>query len=153
LVTKRVDAERARGNLVLADRLPVIADATPEQNVAKPECCDGKREHHIVEHRRIAAQVPEIVASIVGDREKEAARPADPSEVIKADARDLGKGDGEDREKAPAPAEAKGEEADDGTARHCDRNRRGQSDPGPDTEVDIERRGRVAAEPDINGVA
>src|SRR5262249_12432959 len=67
LVAKRVDAERARGNLILADRLPVIADATPEQNVAERECRDGQREHHIVEHRWIAAQVPKIVARIIGD--------------------------------------------------------------------------------------
>src|SRR5262245_55868480 len=153
LVAKRVDAERARGNLILADRLPVIADATPEQNVAKPECRDGKREHHIVEHRRIAAQVPKIVAGIVGDRQEEAARPAHPSEVIEADARELGEGDGEDCEIDAAHAEAEGEEADDRTACHRDRDRRGQSDPGPETEMDIERRGRVAAEPDIDGVA
>src|SRR5262249_37780358 len=92
-------------------------------------------------------------ARIIGDRQEEAARTADPSEVIEADARKLGESDGEDREIDATDAEAKGEEADDGAARHRDRDRRGQPEPRPDAEMDVERRRRIGAEPDIDGVA
>src|SRR5260370_33773923 len=101
----------------------------------------------------MAGRVRKMVGGMVGDGQEKPAGPADPSEVIEADARELGEGDSEDCEIDAAHAEAKGEEADDGTACHRDRDRRGQSDPGPETEMDIERRGRVAAEPDIDRVA
>src|SRR5207247_4715645 len=100
-----------------------ITYATLEQDVAKGECGDRQREHHVIEHRWIPAQVPQVVARVIGDRQKEAARSTDPREMIEADARELGKGDGENREVNAAHAEAKCEKPDDGAAGHRSRNR------------------------------
>ena len=153
LVAEGVDAERARGGLVLADRLPVEADAALEQDMAEHEGRDGERQHHVVEHGRVAAQVPKVVAGVVGDRQEEAARAADPPEMVEADARELGEGDGEDGEIDAGDAEAEGEEADDGAADDGDRDRGRKSEPRPDAEMHVERRGGIGAEPDIDGVA
>src|SRR5215831_5131296 len=153
LVTEGIDTDRARGDFVLADRPPVIPDPAVEQHVAKRECCDRQREHHVVEHARIAAQGPQVVARVIGDRQKEAARSADPLEMIEADARELCEGDGENCEVDPADPEAEGKKTDDGAARDRDRDRGGQAEPRPDTEMNVERRGCIGAEPDVNGVA
>src|SRR5262249_62148606 len=73
--------------------------------------------------------------------------------LIEADACELGKGDGENREAPPADPEAEGKKTDDGAARDRDRDRGGQAEPRPDTEMNVERRGRISAKPDVNGVA
>ncbi len=121
--------------------------------MAEHEGGDGQRQHHVIEHGRAAAQVPEIVAAVVGDRKKEAARPAEPAKMVEADARELGKGDGEDSEIDAAHAEAEGEKADDRAAQHRDRDRGAKTDPRPDAEMDVERGRGIAAEPDIDRVA
>src|SRR5262249_2003280 len=78
---------------------------------------------------------------------------SDPTPVIEADAGELGESDGEDGEIDAGDAEAEGKEADDRAAHRRDRDRRKNPDPGPDAEMDIERGGGIAAEPDIEGVA
>src|SRR5215212_8554772 len=65
LVAERVDAERARRLFVLADCLPVIADAAAQQRVAHHESRSRHYQDHVVEHHRLAAQMDDIVAAVV----------------------------------------------------------------------------------------
>ena len=90
---------------------------------------------------------------VLGDRQEEAGRAADPGEVIEPDAGEFGERDGEDGEIDAGDAEAEREEADHGADRHGHRDRRDQSDPRTDAEMNVERGGRVGAETDIERVA
>src|SRR5262249_24354766 len=90
-VAERINAEGPRGALVLADRLPIIAEPAAQQKPAKRKGDERQREHNIIEHSGAAAQVPKVVARIVGNGEKETAGAADPAEMIKADAGKFGK--------------------------------------------------------------
>ena len=56
------------------------------------------RQDDVVEHQRPAAQQPEIIACVLRDRQEESAGAADPAEMTESDAREFGKGDGQDRE-------------------------------------------------------
>ena len=114
LVAEDVDAERPRGLLVLADRLPVVAGAAAQEQMADEERHHRQRQHHVVEHARAAAQGPQVVLRVVGDRHEQPGGAADPAPVIEADAGELGEGDGEDREVDAGHAEAEREKADDG---------------------------------------
>src|ERR1051326_2699779 len=73
--------------------------------------------------------------------------------MIEADAGELTKCNGQDREVDAGHAEAEGEEADDHAACDRDQDRDRHADPRPDAEMHVERRGRVGAKPDIERMA
>ncbi len=97
---------------VLADGEPEIADAAAQKKVAQREGGDRRGEDDVIEHGRRAAQPPQIVVGVLGDRQEQAARGVDEVEMIEADARKLGEGDGQDGEIDAGDAEAEGEIAD-----------------------------------------
>src|SRR5712691_106091 len=148
LVAERVDAERARRLLVLADREPAIADAAAQQNVAEQEGRHGQRQHHVIEHGRVAAQVPQVVAGVIRHREKEAGGTADPIEMIEADPGKFGERDGEDREIDAGDPEPERQEGDECAACGGESNCARKPDPGGDPEMHVKRRARIAAETD-----
>ena len=114
---------------------------------------DRERQDDVVEHHRLAAQVPQIVLRVLRDRQEEAGRAADEAQVVEADAGELGERDGQDREIDAGDAEAERQESDDRAARHRDRDRGQQADPRTDAVMHVERGGRIGAEPDIDRVA
>ena len=113
LVAERVDAGRAGGVLVLADRKPEIADPAAQQEMADDECQHGRGEQNVVEHRRPAAQQPQVVAGVLLDRQEKSGRAADPAEMVEADAGEFRKGDRQNGEIDARDPEAKRQEADD----------------------------------------
>ena len=130
LVMKRVDAGRARGFFILADRQPEISDAAFQQRATKNKGQHGRRQQHVIEHHRMAAQLPEIVMGVLRNRQKQAGRGIGPAEVIEPDPREFGKRDGENGEVDAGNPKAEGQEADKGTGERRDRNRHKQADPG-----------------------
>ena len=143
----------ARGFLVLADGEPEIADAAANEEVAEHEDERSRSEDHIVEHRRRAAQQPQIVVRILLDRQEQAARRIDEAPIVEADAGELGEGDGQDGEINAGNAEAEGEIADDRAAGGGDRNGGEEAEPWADAEAGEQHRRDITGKPDIERMA
>ena len=73
---------------------------------------DGRGEKDVVEHRRRAAQQPQVVAGVLLDRQEESGRAADPTEMIEANAGEFGEGDRQDGKIDPRDPKAKRKKAD-----------------------------------------
>src|SRR5262249_42808064 len=73
--------------------------------------------------------------------------------VIKADPRELCERDRQNRKISPGDAKLERQKPDQRAARHRERNRNHESDPGRYTVVNEQRRSRVGAQPDIKRVA
>src|SRR5688572_19819724 len=123
LVAEEIHAERLRRLRALADREPVVAHPAAQQRVAQHEGPHRQGEHQVVEHPGAAAQVPQVVLGVVRHRQEQARGAAHPGEVVEADARELGEGDGEDGEVHAADAEAEGKEADHRAGERAQRDR------------------------------
>ena len=102
------------------------------RSTAEDEGQRRRRQDHVIEHRRIAAQPPQIVMRILRHRQEQAGRRVDDVEMVEADAREFGKGDGQDREIDAGDAEAKGEKADDGAASRATGMAASKSEPRRD---------------------
>src|SRR5215475_6128920 len=153
LVAEGIDAERARGVFVLADRQPVIADAAVEQRATDEQRGGQHAEDHVIEHGGVAAQVPKIIARIIGDRQEQSARRSDPIEMIETDAGEFGARNGENGEIDPRHPKAEGEICNRRPARYRDGGRGNKADPRTDAEMHVERRRRVGAQSDEQRVA
>ena len=89
---------------------------------------DRQREHDVVEHHRAGrAGCHRSLLRVLRDRQEQAGRAADPAEMIEADARELGEGDGQDGEIDAGDAEAEREEADDGAGERAAIGDRGRA--------------------------
>src|SRR5262249_1677186 len=152
LVAECCDADRARRLFVLANGAPEISKPAVQQSAAEQEGQHGHRQYQIIEHRRISAQLPDIVARVLGNRQEQSARRPNPAEVIKADARELREGDRQNRKISPGDAKLERQKPDQRAARHRQRNRNQKSDPGRDTIMNEQRGSRVSAKPDIERV-
>src|ERR1044071_5769908 len=153
LPAEGVDSQRLGRFLVLADRLPVIPRPRFQQEIAEEEGDRGEREDHVVVHERRPAEVGDIPGVALRYAQEQAARAADPVEMVEADARELGEGDGEEREVHPGDAEAEGEKADHYAERHAEEDRDPQAGPGPDAVVEEDRARRVRADADVERMA
>src|SRR5262249_18206766 len=149
LVPEGVDADRARGGFIFADRLPVVTDSTLEQSPAQHESRGGKHQHHVIEHCRVAAQGPNVVARVVGHGKEKTTGAAEPTEMIEADAGKFGKSDGEDGEIDARDAEAKREKSDECAAGRRDGDRSRKADPGRYPEMHVKSSRGVGAKADI----
>src|SRR5688572_17982378 len=152
LVAEEIHAERLRRLRALADREPVVTHPAAQQRVAQHEGAHRQGEHQVIEHPRAAAQVPQVVLGVVRHRQEQARGAAHPGEVVEADARELGEGDGEDGEVHAGDAEAEREEADHGAGERAGADRGDQADPGAQAEVHVQRGGRVGAQADVERV-
>src|SRR5688572_11477158 len=146
LVAEEVHAERLRRLGTLADREPVVAHAAAQERMAGNEGADRQGKHQVVEHRRAAAQVPQVVLGVVRHRQEQAGGAAHPGKVVEADAREFREGDGEDGEVHAADAEAEGEEPDHRAGKRAQRDRRPEADPGAQAEMHVQRGRGIGAE-------
>jgi hypothetical protein len=110
------------------------------------------RQYQVIEHRRISAQLPEIVARVLGDRQEQSARRPNPAEVVEADARKLREGDRQNRKVGSGHAKLERQKPDERPTRHRERNRDEETDPGRNAVMNEQCGGRVGAEPDIERV-
>src|SRR5262245_65464580 len=127
---KGVDARRARSFFILADRQPEVSDAAFQQRAAKNKGQNGGRQQHVIEHHRMAAELPEIVTGVLRDRQKQAGRGIGPSEMIESDPREFSERNGENGEVDAGNLETEGQEADKDTRARRSGKRNKQDDPG-----------------------
>src|SRR6185503_11497805 len=149
LPAEGVDAQGLRRLLVFADRLPVVPGLGFQQEMAEDEGERDKGEDHVVVHERRPAEIGDVPGVALRHAQEHAARAADPVEMVEADARELGEGDGEEREIHPRDAEAEGEKAD----RHAQQDRHPQPGPRADAVVEEDRTRRVRADADVERMA
>src|SRR6202034_1020254 len=71
-VAERIDAGGACRLLVFADGEQKVADAAAEQDAAENEDQHGRGENDVIEHRRIAAQPPQIVVRVLRNGQEQA---------------------------------------------------------------------------------
>src|SRR5262249_1178637 len=145
LPAKRVDAERLRRLFIFSDGLPVVPGARTQQPGAEREGGAGQREHHVIEHRRRAAEVQQIPAFAMLDLDEEPSRAPEPLDVIEPDPRELSKRDRQQREIDARDSESEREESDRCTEKHARRDRGEDARPWADPEVKIEPGGGVGA--------
>src|SRR5262245_4369574 len=146
---KGVDARRARSFFILADRQPEVSDAAFQQRAAKNKGQNGGRQQHVIEHHRVAAELPEIVTGVLRDREKQAGRRIGPSEMIEPDPCEFSERDGENGEVDAGNLKTEGQEADKGTRERREWNSHKQPDPGADSKMHKKRRRGIGAQPHI----
>src|SRR6185503_13081019 len=96
-----------------------------------------------------AREVPDVALRHL---EEHAAGPPGPAEMIEADARELGEGDGEEREVHARDAETEREEADDEAERDAERDRGPQPGPRADAPMEEDPAGDVGADADVERV-
>ena len=90
---------------------------------------------------------------LLRDLKKQARRSADPGEMIEADSRELGEGDGQEGKVNAGDIAAERQDANKGTESDAGNDREPDADPGTEAVVKIERACAIGADAEILGVA
>src|SRR3569623_2860420 len=152
LPSEHIDAQRLGRGLILANGAPVVAGPPAEQQGAQTERAHHQHQHGVVVHRRGAPAPRQIDAVPLCHAQDQAPGTAQPIQVIEADARQLGEGDGLQRQLHAGDAQPEGERSEEGARDRADDD--GQPDAGPRSILvvrDEPRRG-VGAQAHVQGV-
>src|SRR5215831_554049 len=139
-VAERIDADRARRLFVLPNGQPKISDTALKHRSTSNKRKRGGTEKHVVKHDWVSAQIPQVVMSVLCDRqEKTRCRPG-PCQVLETDAGEFGDSNREDGKINTGNAKPEREKPDKCPGGGRYRYSYEQSEPGPYAKMHKERR-------------
>src|SRR6185437_6875025 len=127
--------------------------AAAQQRPAQPERGEAEGKQQVIEHRRRAAQMQDVIVGDMGHRQEEPGRAAEPIEMVEENAGEFVEGDGDEREIDAGHAEAEGKHADNPPGEPRDDHAGQHPDPRQHAEMLEERAAQIGAEPEIEGMA
>ena len=90
---------------------------------------------NVIKHHRMTAQVPQIVVSVLRDRQEKTGRSPGPCQMVEADSGKLGDRNCQNSEIDACDAKTESKKTDEGAGCRSDRHRDEQPKPRPDSKT------------------